>query len=174
MKVTRAALTVVLALGLLAAPLAAEGDVPTRGHVCGQDSQGRQARRPSRRAAHEVRAGDQPQDREGVRPDDPPVAAGAGGSGDRMSDPGRPTAFLFGVARDAPGRYEQLRQEFAGRADVRVVYERGVQDRRRTEHPAAVECCQRERRRRFHVDAAVWTLGWSIIAIPEQVSVISS
>ena len=44
---------------------------------------GRQAGRPPRRAAHQVRAGHQPQDREGARPHDPAVAAGAGGSGDR-------------------------------------------------------------------------------------------
>ncbi len=30
------------------------------------------------RAAHQVRAGDQPQDRQGPRPDDPAVAAGSG------------------------------------------------------------------------------------------------
>ena len=38
------------------------------------------------RAAHQVRAGHQPQDRQGPRPDDPAVAAGAGGSGDRVMD----------------------------------------------------------------------------------------
>ena len=37
--------------------------------------------RSARRAAHQVRAGHQPQDREGARPDDPAVAAAAGGSG---------------------------------------------------------------------------------------------
>jgi hypothetical protein len=42
---------------------------------------------PAPRAAHEVRAGDQPQDRQGARPDDPAVAPAAGGSGDRMSHP---------------------------------------------------------------------------------------
>ena len=36
------------------------------------------ARGPPRRATDKVRAGDQPQDREGPRPDDPTVAAGAG------------------------------------------------------------------------------------------------
>jgi ABC-type uncharacterized transport system substrate-binding protein len=35
--------------------------------------------RPARRAAHEVRAAHQPQDRQGARPDDPAVAAAAGG-----------------------------------------------------------------------------------------------
>ena len=40
---------------------------PAGRHVCGQDPEGRQARRPARRAAHEVRAGDQSQDRQGAR-----------------------------------------------------------------------------------------------------------
>jgi ABC-type uncharacterized transport system substrate-binding protein len=40
---------------------------------------GIQARRPPRRTAHQVRAGDQPQNREGARPHDPPGGARAGG-----------------------------------------------------------------------------------------------
>jgi hypothetical protein len=40
----------------------------------------------ARRAAHQVRAGHQPQDRQGPRPHDPALAAGAGGSGHRMMD----------------------------------------------------------------------------------------
>ena len=52
-----------------------------------QDPQGREARRPARRAADEVRAGDQSQDREGARPDDPAVGAGAGGRGDSVDGP---------------------------------------------------------------------------------------
>jgi hypothetical protein len=59
--------------------------VPARRHLRGQDSQGHQAGRPSRRAADEVRAGDQPQDREGAWADHPTVGAGAGGPGDRVS-----------------------------------------------------------------------------------------
>ncbi len=38
------------------------------------------------RAADQVRAGHQPQDRQGPRPDDPAVAPAAGGSGDRVMD----------------------------------------------------------------------------------------
>ena len=53
--------------------------------LCRQDPQGRQAGRPSRRAADEVRARHQPQDRQGARPHDPAVAAGAGGSGHRVN-----------------------------------------------------------------------------------------
>ncbi len=44
-----------------------------------QGPQGRQARRPPRRAAHQVRAGDQPQDRQGARPHHPAIAPAAGG-----------------------------------------------------------------------------------------------
>jgi ABC transporter substrate binding protein len=50
--------------------------------VRGQDLQGRQAGRPPRRAANQVRVGHQPQDRQGSRPHDPAVAAGACGPGD--------------------------------------------------------------------------------------------
>ena len=43
-----------------------------------------ETRRPGDRAADEVRAGHQPQDREGARPHDPAVAAAARGRGDSM------------------------------------------------------------------------------------------
>src|SRR5262249_9863075 len=51
-----------------------------------QDPQGRQACRSSCRATDEVRAGDQPQDRQGARAHHPAVAAAAGGSGHRLVD----------------------------------------------------------------------------------------
>ena len=60
--------------------------VSARRHLRRQDPQGRQARRPARRAAHQVRAGHQPQDRQGPRPHDPAVAPAAGRSGDRVMD----------------------------------------------------------------------------------------
>ena len=57
----------------------------TTGHVlCGADPARRHARRPARGAAHQVRAGHQPQDRQGPGPDDPAVAPAEGGSGDRV------------------------------------------------------------------------------------------
>ena len=46
---------------------------------------GRQPLRPPGPAADQVRAGHQPQDREGPRPDDAAVAPAAGGSGDRVT-----------------------------------------------------------------------------------------
>jgi hypothetical protein len=55
------------------------------GDLCGKDSEGRATRRPARRAGHEIRARDQPQDGEGPRPHDPAVAAGTGGPGDRVT-----------------------------------------------------------------------------------------
>src|SRR5882672_4425862 len=55
------------------------GGVPIRRHIRGQDPEGRQAGRPARRAADEVRADHQPQDRQGPRADDSAVAAPASG-----------------------------------------------------------------------------------------------
>src|SRR5437899_5384225 len=55
-------------------------DVPARRHLRGQDSQGRQARGTPSRTTDQVRAGDQPQDRQDARPHDPAVAAEARGS----------------------------------------------------------------------------------------------
>ena len=56
--------------------------VPPRRHVCGQDSERRQARRSPRRAAEEVRVHHQSESGEADRPDDSAERAGAGGSGD--------------------------------------------------------------------------------------------
>jgi ABC-type uncharacterized transport system substrate-binding protein len=65
------------------AELAARHRLPAIYEVkeCRQDSQRRDAGRAPDGAAHAVRAGHQPQDREGPRPDDPAVAPAAGGSG---------------------------------------------------------------------------------------------
>src|SRR5450631_4125291 len=48
---------------------------PSRESVCRQDPEGRQPRRPSCRAAHQVRAGRQSEDCEGVGTLDPTFAA---------------------------------------------------------------------------------------------------
>jgi ABC-type uncharacterized transport system substrate-binding protein len=53
------------------------GSASTRGLLCGSHSERRQACRPPRRAAHQVRARRQPQDREGPRSDNPAVGARA-------------------------------------------------------------------------------------------------
>ena len=77
---------------------------------------------PPGRAADEVRAGDQPQDREGAGRDDPAVAAGAGGSGHRMVD--RRLANLraaLGFLQLAPRAPARVYAEgaFTGRPDRR-------------------------------------------------------
>ena len=61
------------------------GSSPARGHVRGSDPQGREARRATHRAAHQVRARHQPQDREGARAEDPAGSAGPGRPRDRVS-----------------------------------------------------------------------------------------
>jgi putative tryptophan/tyrosine transport system substrate-binding protein len=58
-------------------------------------SKGREAWRSAPRAAHEVRAGHQPQDRQGSGPHHPAVAAGAGGSSHRVVD--RPAVIVGSV-----------------------------------------------------------------------------
>src|SRR5262249_20204894 len=51
----------------------------------GPNSPRGEPRRAPRRTAHQVRTGDQPQDRQGPRPDDPAVAAVAGERGDPVT-----------------------------------------------------------------------------------------
>src|SRR4029453_13913477 len=62
------------------------GFVPPNRHLRRQDPQGRQACRPSRRAADEMGVRDQPKDREGSWHHDPAVSAGAGGPSDPVMD----------------------------------------------------------------------------------------
>jgi hypothetical protein len=60
------------------------GFLPAGGLVRRQDSQGCQARRPSDRAADDVRTGHQRKNRQGARPHDSAVAAAPRGPGPRM------------------------------------------------------------------------------------------
>ena len=55
------------------------GHAQARRLLCGQDPQGRQARRPAGGATDDVRLSHQPEDRQGPRPHDPAGGAGAGG-----------------------------------------------------------------------------------------------
>src|SRR5215813_2539316 len=64
------------------------GHRAARRRVRRQDSQGCQARRASGRAGVQVRAGHQPQDRQGSRRHNPALAAAAGGSSARMRNRG--------------------------------------------------------------------------------------
>ena len=60
------------------------------GILCWKDPQGRPARRPAGRAAEQVRADHQPQDRQGARPYSSADDARSGRRGDRMSYATRP------------------------------------------------------------------------------------
>src|SRR5262249_12529877 len=60
------------------------GDLPAGCRLRRPDPQGGQTGRPSRPAADDVRAGDQPQGRPGPRPADPALRAGPGGRGGRV------------------------------------------------------------------------------------------
>ena len=87
---------------------------------------GAKPQRPPRRAAHEIRAGHQPEDREGPRLDHPAVAAAAGGSGDRVrahrTGPGAPRSRPLAHARPRPVRRDGLRDRHGAfhRARLRV------------------------------------------------------
>jgi putative tryptophan/tyrosine transport system substrate-binding protein len=59
--------------------------LPPRRELRRQDLQGREARRPSHRAAHQVRAGHQYEDRQGARPHHSALASPAGGPGDPVT-----------------------------------------------------------------------------------------
>jgi putative ABC transport system substrate-binding protein len=61
------------------------GSGTARGHLRGQDSQGRQAGRSAHRAADQARSRHQPQDGQGARPHDPARADPARGPGDRVA-----------------------------------------------------------------------------------------
>jgi len=60
-------------------------DVAAAGGLRGPDPEGSSAERPADRGARHVRAGGEPQDREGARPDPPARAARPGQSGDRVT-----------------------------------------------------------------------------------------
>ena len=66
-------------------------------------------RRPARKAAHQVRIGDQPQDSEGARTDDPAIAARTGERGNSvMVARSAPNGCFRATRKAAPGRYVKL------------------------------------------------------------------
>ena len=78
--------------------------VPARGRLCRSHPQGREASRPAGAGADQVRAGDQPQDRQGARPRRAAVAARARRRGDRIT-----RALLLHVRRSAMWPLADLR-----------------------------------------------------------------
>ena len=73
--------------------------VPARRHLCGQDSERRQARRSSSGAAEEVRVHHQSESRQADRPDDSAERAGAGGQGHQVILDFRLPIFDFGLEK---------------------------------------------------------------------------
>ena len=93
----------------------------------------------------QVRAGHQPQDRQGPRPDDPAVAPAAGGSGDRVMDR-RPSS----AAGRRPSRRAARRRGAAGGKSVRDRHSGRWLTHARTS--SALECIPRSVAERGHVE----------------------
>jgi class 3 adenylate cyclase/tetratricopeptide (TPR) repeat protein len=70
---------------------------------------------------------------------------------------------LFVVARDEPLLYSQLVRAFAGQANVSVLLDHRVTERRAGEAPPGQERRDGDRRGRPHTDAQIRALGWSIV-----------
>src|SRR5262249_44418121 len=118
---------------------------PACGHVRGQDPQGREARRSSRRAADEVRVRHQSQDRQDARPDAAAIAAGASGPRDRVSHRWLPSITL---------------QRTGSRALLALTAERGVGRTGPTEDRASARGVDMMRRRAF-LTASLSAIGLS-------------
>src|SRR5262245_56103066 len=101
---------------------------PARHRLRRQNSQRHQARRPPRRAAHQVRTRHQPQDRQGPRPDDPAVPPTAGGSGHRVMDRRTFLGTLTGGLLAAPLAAETQQTDKAWRVGQLVTSEFGGLD----------------------------------------------
>ena len=72
---------------------------------------------------------------------------------------------LLIISRDEPKLYEYLKNHFAGRPDVDVVFDRRQAQRRRRAELAPLERRQAERRQ-HSVDADLASLGVAITRIP--------
>jgi len=80
---------------------------------------------PAGRAADQVRAGDQPETREGTGPHDPPVGAGARGRGDSVVERRQFIAVERPVlvsAKAGQGRIATLPSQIAGSSGVRALH----------------------------------------------------
>ena len=69
---------------------------------------------------------------------------------------------LFIIARRVPRMYEELRQSFAGHADIDVILDRRRRERRRQTIPVGIDRRGRERRT-ANIDALLRQLGWVVV-----------
>src|SRR5260370_19100705 len=113
------------------------GNVATDGASSRQDSERSEADGSPHRTAHEVRARDQPQDRQGPWPDDPAVAPAAGGSGDRVIDRRAFITSMTGALLAAPPAAEA--QHPANVPRIAVLSATAASARQETFRPALLE-----------------------------------
>ena len=69
---------------------------------------------------------------------------------------------LFIIARCVPLMYEELRQSFAGHADIEVIVDRRRRERRRQSISVGIDRRRRERRT-VNIDALLRQLGWVVV-----------
>ena len=73
--------------------------------------------------------------------------------------------LTFIVSRESPEQFEYIKQAFSGEETVRVILDRRVGQRRRSEPSSerSVERRRTDRRSRQHLDRELQTLGWALI-----------
>ena len=76
---------------------------------------------------------------------------------------------LFVVSRHHPDLYAYLRERFASDANVEVILDRRVGQRRRRAAPAAVERRRADRRTRPEVEMELQTRSHAIVTIPDLI-----
>ena len=75
--------------------------------------------------------------------------------------------FLFIVARQLPGVYEHLREQFAAEPDVEVIFDRRKGERRQPEReePPAAERRVVERRQNATADEQLRVMGYAFVRL---------
>jgi hypothetical protein len=77
--------------------------------------------------------------------------------------------FLFIVARQLPGVYEHLRQQFNREPNVEVIFDRRKGDRREADADgyAGADRRQGDRRRNATADEQLRVMGYAFVRIPD-------
>lgn len=70
---------------------------------------------------------------------------------------------LLIIARDRHAFYEHARREFAGRADIEVILDRRVGDRRARKGLRAFDRRSGDRRKRPEIDALIRATGYAVV-----------
>ena len=78
--------------------------------------------------------------------------------------------FLFIVARQLPGVYEHLREQFGQEPNVEVILDRRKGERRQpeaSEPPPGVDRRHAQRRRNGSVDEQLRVMGYAFVRVPD-------